>query len=67
MNPVSAAEELSKRLALYLRMYPGIEIRYNDVQIDVSRLESHSATYSLKIPDKDGVDWIETQGGNIKV
>ena len=57
MNPVSAAEELSKRLALYLRMYPGIEIRYNDVQIDVSRLESHSATYSLKIPDKDGVDW----------
>ncbi len=51
-----AAEELSKRLALYLRKYPGIEILYDGVRVDPSSLERHSATYPLKIPDKDGTE-----------
>ena len=50
-----AAEELSKRLALYLRKYPGIEIVYDGVRVDPSSLERHSATYPLKIQDKVSV------------
>lgn len=51
-----ASEELSKRLALYLRKYPGIEIVYDGVRVDPSSLERHSATYPIKIQDKDGTD-----------
>ena len=56
MNAIKASDELSKRLALYLRKYPGIEIVYDGVRVDPSSLEQHSATYPVKIQDKDGVD-----------
>jgi hypothetical protein len=51
-----AAEELSKRLALYLRKYPGIDIRYDGVKVDPSGLESHCQTYDLPLQDKDGAE-----------
>lgn len=54
MDADLAAEELSKRLALYLRMYPGINIRYDGVRIDPNGLEKHSENYPLKIHKNDG-------------
>lgn len=56
-DAAKAAEELSKRLALYLRKYPGIEIVYDNVLVDPSSLERHSATYPLKLFDKDGSEF----------
>jgi hypothetical protein len=49
-----AADELSKRLALYLRKYPGIEIVYDGVRVDPTTLEKNSATYPVKFHDKEG-------------
>jgi hypothetical protein len=49
-----AAEELSKRLALYLRKYPGIEIVYDGIRVDPTTLEMNSVTYAVKFQDKDG-------------
>lgn len=49
-----ASEELSKRLALYLRKYPGIEIVYDGLRVDPTALERHAETYTVQIPDKDG-------------
>ena len=49
-----AAEVLSKRLALYLQKYPGIQITYDGVKVDPSSLESHCESYSLQVHDKDG-------------
>lgn len=51
-----AADELSKRLALYLRKYPGIEIVYDGVKVDPSNLESHTETYPVLLKDKDGAE-----------
>lgn len=51
-----SAEEISKRLALYLRKYPGIEIVYDGIYIDPTKLESHSASYPLQIHDIDGTE-----------
>ena len=49
----AAAEELSKRLALYLRKYPGIEITYDGLKVDPSDLESNCETYDIQLKDKD--------------
>lgn len=56
MNSNKAAEELSKRLALYLRKYPGINITYDGIKVDPASLEEHSESYPLRICDKDGVE-----------
>ncbi|KKK62893.1 hypothetical protein LCGC14_2999780, partial [marine sediment metagenome] len=49
-----AAEELSKRLALYLRKYPVVEITYDGMKVDPSDLERHCQTYDVRLEDKDG-------------
>ena len=56
LNASKAAEELSKRLALYLRKYPGIEIIYDGFKVDPSDLESHCQTYDVRLKDKDGAE-----------
>lgn len=56
MDTEKTAEELSKRLALYLRMYPGIDITYEKVRVDPSSLEAHSESYELLVQDKAGTD-----------
>lgn len=45
----AAAEELTKRFAIYLRQYPGISIRYDDRPIDPRLLESHSESYEFSL------------------
>ena len=52
----NAAGELSKRLALYLRKYPGIEITYVGMKVDPSDLENHCQTYEVRLKDKDDAD-----------
>lgn len=52
-----AVEELSKRLALYLRKYPGVEITYDDIKVDPSRLERYCQTYNLNLTDEEGVEF----------
>jgi hypothetical protein len=54
MDAERAAEELSKRLALYLRKYPGISIDYDGFKVDPSRLEERLDSYQIKVHDKDG-------------
>ena len=54
MDGDKAAEELAKRLALYLSKYPGIQISYDGVKIDPASLEEHTATYPVQLKDKDG-------------
>lgn len=49
-DPAAVAGELARRLALYLRQYPGITIRFNSVAVDPRSLEEHSANYPLDIP-----------------
>lgn len=51
----NAALELARRLALYLRQYPGITIRYDGVPVDPASLEEHVATYPLEVstPQKE--------------
>ncbi|HBE68632.1 MAG TPA: hypothetical protein DDW52_10845 [Planctomycetaceae bacterium] len=56
MNSEEAAEELSKRLALYLRKYPGIEISYDGIRVDPATVEDHCEDYSITVTDKDGAD-----------
>ncbi|MEX1028358.1 MAG: ATP-binding protein [Candidatus Paceibacterota bacterium] len=56
MDSEKATDELSKRLALYLRKYPGICITYDEITVDPAGLEEHSETYELQIRDKDGVE-----------
>lgn len=48
----AAALELSRRLALYLRLYPGISIRYDGTPVDPKAMEDHVATYSLSVPSQ---------------
>lgn len=48
-NSESAAIELSRRLALYLKQYPGITILYDDQSVDPSELEASTATYELHL------------------
>ena len=49
--------ELSRRLALYLRKYPGIEVYYGGCRIDPSKIEDRSATYPFKVqlPDEESI------------
>lgn len=49
----AATHELSRRLALYLRQYPGLTIRYDGKSVNPKALEDHVATYplSVSIPD----------------
>ena len=54
MDARHAAEELSKRLALYLRKYPGIKISYEGIAVDPSSIESHCDSFDLEIEDKNG-------------
>ena len=54
LDSQQAAEELSRRLALYLKKYPGIEINYDGHCVDPSALESHTATYEVSLEDKKG-------------
>lgn len=54
MDASKAADELSRRLALYLRKYPGIRITYEGVAVDPSSIESHCQSYKLQIEDKNG-------------
>lgn len=54
-DPQTAADELSKRLALYLRKYPAIQVTYDGVRVDPARLEERTDNYPLVLKDKDGV------------
>jgi len=56
MDVERAAEELSKRLALYLRKYPGIEITFGGIRVDPSTLEDHCETYTIGLHDKQGIE-----------
>src|SRR5258707_587552 len=56
INAESASLELSRRLALYLKKYPGIEIVYSDLRVDPATLESHTATYGLVLKNNDDKD-----------
>lgn len=53
-DPTAAAGELARRLALYLRQYPGITIRFNGIIVDPKSLEDHSANYPLDVPVGSG-------------
>jgi hypothetical protein len=44
----SCVVELSKRLALNLRKYPGIQVFYDGCRHDVSKLEDRAATWSVE-------------------
>lgn len=54
INSSKAAEELSKRLAMYLYKYPGINITYDGIKVDPGSLQEHSDSYSLQLLDADG-------------
>jgi len=51
-----AAEELSKRLALYLRRYPDIDIQYDGVPVDPSKFERLCETYDVVLKNAEGED-----------
>ncbi len=51
-----ASQELARRLALYLKKYPGIEISYGDDKVDPGGLESYSRTIPLNLKNKSGED-----------
>jgi hypothetical protein len=53
-NCEDAAEELAKRLALYVKQYPGITITYGNIQIDPQNLESHSEVIPLELDNGRG-------------
>ena len=46
-DPEKVAAELAGRLAIYLRKYPSVRIYIEDVLVDPSRVESHTAEYRL--------------------
>jgi hypothetical protein len=50
----AAAEELAKRLALYLKQYPGISITYGNAPVDPQKLESHSEVIPIFLDDGRG-------------
>jgi hypothetical protein len=50
----AAALELARRLALYLRQYPGITIRYDGIPVDPKAIEKHVATYPVTASIPDG-------------
>jgi hypothetical protein len=49
-----AAADLSRRLALYLKQYPGISIVYDDFRVDPEALLDNTTTYIISVKDKDG-------------
>jgi hypothetical protein len=51
-----AAQELARRLALYLKKYPGIRITYDTHQVDPQGLEACSRTIQLNVKDEKGED-----------
>ncbi|MBI1902926.1 MAG: ATP-binding protein [Planctomycetia bacterium] len=50
----AAAAELSRRLALYLKQYPGIRILYEGRPVDPSIDEDLTANYDLTLIDNEG-------------
>jgi len=52
----AAATELSRRLALYLKQYPGIVIFYDDHRVDPTALQECSVTFPMTLKDKDSKD-----------
>ena len=52
-----AVLELARLLALYLRQYPGISIRYEGKAVDPKAMEDHVATYplSVELPSREVV------------
>lgn len=46
--------ELSRRLALYLRKYPGIKVLYDGCRIDPSKIEDRSESYQFDVPLPQG-------------
>lgn len=59
----NAALELARRLALYLRQYPGITIRYDGTAVDPTSLEQHVETYPLEVSTSS----METVTGELTV
>jgi Histidine kinase-, DNA gyrase B-, and HSP90-like ATPase len=53
-NGREAAQELARRLALYLKKYPDINISYNKYVVDPQELESYSQTMTLSLKTKEG-------------
>lgn len=53
-NGKDAAQELARRLALYLKKYPGIKIAYDNYEVDPQELESYSQTIPLSLKNKKG-------------
>lgn len=51
-----AAEELSKRLALYLRKYPGITICYDNLAVDPAIFERSSTSYPIRLQSQPGIE-----------
>lgn len=52
-----AADELSRRLALYLRKYPGIVVRYEGRTIDPGEMEAYEQSYPLAITLDNGKEY----------
>jgi hypothetical protein len=46
--------ELSRRLALYLCKYPGIEIYYDGCRIDPSKIEDRTSNYPFEVQQPNG-------------
>ncbi len=57
LDSENVADELARRLALYLKKYPGIEITYDGHSVDPRKLESHTESYEIMVPDTDGEDF----------
>jgi hypothetical protein len=53
-NGKEASQELARRLALYLKKYPGIKITYDEYEVDPQDLESYSQTMPLSVKNKQG-------------
>ena len=52
----AASTELSRRLALYLKQYPGIVISYDDHRVDPEALQESTQAFPMTLKDKDGKD-----------
>jgi hypothetical protein len=46
-DPQKVADELARRLAIYLRMYPLVRIDIEGIAVNPSRVEAHTAVYRL--------------------
>lgn len=46
-DPQKVADELARRLAIYLRKYPTVTIEIESVKVDPGRVEAHVAEYDL--------------------